>query len=337
MKRRDAIVGLVVAAMLSRAHAQQPGKVYRIVLVEGHLPATEISESSSDPAVARAYGALFGELRRRGYVEGQNLVVERYSGEGRSERYAELAREVIRRNPDLINVPSPDLLLEFKAATSTIPIVAITYDPVGLGVVSNMARPGGNITGVSVDSGPEIWGKRLEFLKEAVPRLSRLGFIVTRNVAGERGGTALKDASEKLGISLVGSPLLGPPEESVYRHAFADMVKEGADAVFVGDEPEHFQNLKLIVSQAEQWRLPAVYAFREAVVIGGLMAYAFELLDLISHNAAIIDQIFKGSKPGDIPFYQARKFDLIINMKTAKTLGITMSAPLLARADEVIE
>jgi putative ABC transport system substrate-binding protein len=296
-----------------------------------------MSAIAADPAVARAWGALFGELRRLGYVEGQNLVFERYNGDGRPEHFRELAADVVRRRPDLIYTFVTELLLAFKAETTTIPIVGLAGNPVGLGIISSLSRPGGNITGSSVDAGIEVWGKRLDLLREAIPRLSRLGFLVTTTRWMYREAELLKDVSEKAGITLVGSPLDSPVDEAAYRRAFATMAQESLDAVFVGDEPEHFVNLRLIVELAEKGRLPSLYAWREAVEIGGFIAYAFELLELVRHNADVIDQILKGAKPGDIPFYQARKFELVINLKTAKALGITVPASLLARADEVIE
>jgi putative tryptophan/tyrosine transport system substrate-binding protein len=337
MKRRDLIVGALIAVTVRRAQAQQTGKVYRIAIVTPATPVAEIGENNRNPYIARAYRAFFDELRRLGYVEGQNLVVERYSGEGRPEHYPELAREVVGRNPDVIWAISPQVLIALKAATATIPIVGLGSDPVALGIVSSLARPGGNITGVSVDAGFEVWGKRLELLKEAVPTLSRLGLLVTRTASGSRGAAVVKEASEKLGISLVGSPLDSPIDEAAYRRAFAAMAQEGADALFVGSEAENDANLRIIVDLADKSRLPAVYSLRGAAEIGGLMAYAYDLLDVARHNAEQIDQIFRGANPGDIPIYRAIKFELVINLRTAKALGLTIPPALLVRADEVIE
>ena len=338
MTRRYFIaVLLVVAGSIGRAASQQPGKVYRIAVADPFLPVAEMSGTSRDPAVARVDGALFDELRRLGYVEGKNLVVERYSGEGRPELFRALATEVAGRNPDVVHTFSPDLLLAFKTATATIPIVGLMGDPVALGIVSSLARPGGNITGSAVDAGIDVWGKRLELLREAVPRLSRLGFLSTPSRWGSAGRAALKEACGKLSISLIGSPLDSPIEEASYRRAFAAMAQEGADAVYVGDEPEHFVNMRLIAELAEKDRLPAIYSWRQAVEAGGFMAYAFEFLDLVRHNADIIDRILKGARPGEIPIYQAREYKLAINLKTAKALGLTVPASLLTRADEVIE
>jgi putative ABC transport system substrate-binding protein len=231
MTRRYFIaVLLVVAGATGRAASQQPGKVYRIAVVEQF----KISDISSDPAVARGPGALFDELRRLGYVEGKNLVVERYSGEGRPEHFRALAGEVAGRNPDVVLALGPDLVLAFKTATATIPIVGLMGDPVALGIVSSLSRPGGNITGSAVDAGIEVWGKRLELLREAVPRLSRLGFLLTPSRLGNAGRALLKEACDKRSVSLVGSLLDSPIDEASYRRAFAAMEQEGADAVYVG-------------------------------------------------------------------------------------------------------
>jgi putative ABC transport system substrate-binding protein len=173
-------------------------------------------------------------------------------------------------------------------------------------------------------------------LRDAVPRLSRLGFLLAPTRVGKRGTALLKEAAEKRRIALVGAPLASIDEDA-YRRAFGTMAEEGADAVYVGDEAEHFGYQRSIIELAKQHRLPTIYPWREPVEIGGLMAYAFEFSELIRHDADAISQILEGAKPGDIPFYQARKFDLIINLKAAKTLGIDIPGSLRARADEVIE
>jgi putative ABC transport system substrate-binding protein len=337
MRRRDAIAGMLFVATLGHAHAQQPGKLYRIAIVDAFLPVTEITAGGSHPGIGQAWTTFFDELRQLGYVEGQNLVIERYSGEGRPEHFRELAAEVVRHNPDAIYAVTGDLVLAFQQATATIPVVGFTEDPIALGIVSSLSRPGGNVTGVSVYAGSEIWGKRLALLKEAVPSLSRLGFVSTPTFAGKHGWALLTEASKKLGISLVGSLLESPIGEDAYLRAFADFAHEGADAVFVGEQRENFDFLRLIVELAAKNHLPTLYAWPEAVEIGGLMAYAFGLSDLVRHNAHVFDQILRGAKPAEIPFYQPRQFEFVINLKTAKMLGLTIPPSLLARADEVIE
>ena len=177
MKRREFLITLVLSATMLCAHAQQPGKLYRIAVVHPSAPVAEMTDTGSP-----RFSALFKELRRLGYVEGQNIVVERYSGAGRTEHYSELANEVVRHKPDLILTISSRMARNFKAATTTIPIVGLMADPVTFGIVESLAHPGGNITGISSDAGMEISGKRLDLLREAAPGTSRVGFLASRSV-----------------------------------------------------------------------------------------------------------------------------------------------------------
>jgi putative ABC transport system substrate-binding protein len=324
----------LIAIAVRRARAQPSAKVYRIAFVNTSVPVAKAS--TYEKPYSPAGKAFYGELHRLGYVEGQNLVVERYSGEGRIE-YSELARDVIRSNPDLIFADSTRLVLAFKAVTTTIPIVCTTGDPVVTGLVQSLARPGGNITGVATDPIVEIWGKRLELLMQGVPRVSRVGFLAPRPVWESPQGAALRKACARVGLSLIGPSLDAPFQEVEYRRAFEAMAHEGADALVVSNDPETFANRRLIVKLAEEGRLPGVYSFREFVELGGFMAYAFDLSEIYGHVADQIDQILRGTKPREIPFYQPTKFALVINLKTAQTLGIEMPPSLLAQADEVIE
>jgi putative tryptophan/tyrosine transport system substrate-binding protein len=175
VRRRDLIAGILVAAAMGRAQAQQTGKVHRVAIVDLSTPVAEMNEAG-----ALSYPAFFTELRRLGYVEGQNLVIERYSLGGKAFHNPELTREVVRSNPDVIYALANPLVLDFKAATTSIPIVGTTSDPVALGIVASLARPGGNITGTSLDAGIDIWTKRLELLREAAPKASRMEFLGSR-------------------------------------------------------------------------------------------------------------------------------------------------------------
>ena len=186
--------------------AQQPGKVYRIAIVHPTDPVVAMRETSGNPY----YRALLEELRGLGYIEGQNLVVERYSGEGRTERHAELARHVVNSKPDAIYVFSVALIRSFKAATTTIPIIAFSADPVAHGFATSLARPGGNITGVSIDAGLEILDKRVEVLREAVPTASKVAFLARRDTWESDYGRAMQDVTQRLGLSLLGVPLSPP-------------------------------------------------------------------------------------------------------------------------------
>jgi putative ABC transport system substrate-binding protein len=298
-------------------------------------PAGPISDLTETAARYPAFRAFLSELRRVGFVEGRNLTVERYSADGHPERYAQIVADVVRGNPDAVLIYTVSLVQEFKAQTKTIPIVYYGVDPVILGLASSIAHPGGNFTGVYVAG--DTWGKRLALLKETIPTVSRVGFLVARTSIAEYGGAMLKDAAEKQGISLVGSPLESPFDAAAYRRAFANIAEKGAQAVYVADQAESFVNRALIVELAEQYRLPAIYPDIEAPTIGGLMAYATNLVDAFRTAADMVADILNGTKPGEIPFQHAPKFDLIINLKTARALGIEISPNLLARADEVIE
>ncbi len=332
MRRRDFIAALGIAATWPlAARAQQPAKMKRIAYVNSAGNVSRIS-ASGDPI----YRAFFEELNRLGYVEGQNLGVERYSGEGQTERYAELARDVVNTHPDLILAVGGRLSLDFKMATKTIPIVTMIIDPIAMGLVASIARPGGNITGVTIAGGLEIIGKRMGLLVEAVPKLSTVGYLASRPFWEDPRGAAVREAAKQAGISL--SPvMLSAFDEAEYQRVFRSMEQDRAAAFMVSDEPEHRTNLATIVELAAKTRIPAIYSYRDFVEAGGLMAYSIDLVDTFRRVANLIDKILKGANPGDIPFYQPTKFELSINLKTAKALGLEMPAMLLGRADEVIE
>jgi len=331
--RREFIAGLLIPTMMRLAQAQQPAKVRRIAIVHPSRPTAMLSEAGGIPN----FGAFFKQLRLLGYVEGQNLSVGRHSGEGRTERYAALARDVVRSRPELIFVISARMVQHFKAATTTIPIVAYTTDPVALGLAPSLARPGGNITGVVPDVGVEFWDKQLQFLREAVPTTSRVAYLTPRALWDNTTGATIRKAAQQIGIELLGALLESPIQEAEYRRAFTAIAQERADALIVNDTPENYAYQRLIAEMAKNARLPAVYPNRSFVEVGGLMAYGADSLDLFRRAADQIDRVLKGTKPGEIPFYQATKFELIINLKTAKLLGIEVPPSLLVRSDEVIE
>ena len=306
--------------------------MHRLAIVHPSNPVAELTETGN-----RGYVAFFKELRQLGYVEGQNIAVERFSGEGRTEHYAELASKVVGRNPDLILTHTSRLVLNFKAATTTIPIVGLMADPVRFGIVESLARPGGNITGVSTDAGQEIWGKRLDLLREVVPGTSKVGYLASRwNWESPIAITALQEAAKRMGISLIGPPLEGT-EEQEYRRVFEALTRSQPGALIVSDSAENLTYRRIITELAATSGLPALYPYREQATAGGLMAYAPDLLDLYRRAANNVRDILNGAKPSDIPVYLASKFELVINLKTAKALGLPISPSLLVRADEVIE
>ena len=338
MRRRELILlfGVVSTASLAgllAARAQQPRKEHRVAIVTPSDPVAELTLGGGNPH----YEAFLQELRRLGYVEGLNLVIERYSGEGRTEHYAELVKEVVSRNPDLIFAATSLLVRQFKDATARIPIVGFTADPVAYGIVTDLARPGGNVTGISADAGVGLWSKRLEFLRAAVPKASRLAFLTYRLSWEGAQGNVLREAARAAGIELLGPPLDDPVQPSEYKRVLALMAQQNAHGLIVGDTSINFTYRKLIVDLAEVNRLPAIYPYREYLRLGGLMGYAIDSQDLLQHAANQVDRILRGEKPGEIPYYQPSTFELIVNLKTAKALGIDLPSSFLARADEVIE
>jgi putative ABC transport system substrate-binding protein len=293
-------------------------------------PTSNLTETGNLPA-------LVPELRRLGYVEGQNLIVERRSAGEHPERLPELVREVVALKPDIIYTTSGRVLQHIKAATSTVPAVGSTSDPVGYGLAASLARPGGNITGISVDTGVEIFGKRLELLRELVPSAKTVAFLTPRDGWDNIFGKAAREAAGRLGLSLVGPPLNSPIGEAEYRRVFAAMIEQQPDALLVSDYGENMTHRRLIADLARVHRLPAVYPFRAFAEDGGLLAYAPDFLDLQRHAARIIDTILRGGNAGDIPFYQPTRFQLFINLKSARDIGLDVPPALLTMADEVID
>jgi ABC-type uncharacterized transport system substrate-binding protein len=338
MRRRDFILGFGGAALCSNAArgqpnsaiAQHPTTKKRIAQV---VTAMKVEDMQADPNIR----PFFDELKRLGYVEGENLVVERYSGEGRTERYESLAHEVVDTKPDLIVTNGAALSLKFKAATNTIPIVTMTGDPIRFGIVSSLARPGGNITGVSVDAGPEIWAKRLEIFAEAVPKLVNVVYISTQGNWNSIWGRATQEAAQKLGISLVSAPLGSAVTEAEFRRVFDSIQRDHVDGIYIASEFEFYRYRLLLVQLVQQIRLPAMYGDSSQVEAGGLMSYAVDLKAALRTMAMQAADVLKGANPSDMPYVQGVRFELVINLKTAKALGLELPATLLARADRVIE
>ncbi len=334
MQRRGFITLLGGAAVTwpLAARAQQAAKMPRIALV---ISAGKVSTigASDNPA----FSAFFEELSRLGYVEGQNLGVERYSGEGRTERYRELARDVVNTHPDLILTVGGLLSLDFKMATTTIPIVTMVIDPIAMGLTASIARPGANITGATISGGLELIGKRMGLLVEAMPKLSTVGFLASRPFWEDARGAAAREAAKSAGIALSPAVLGTTFNEAEYQRIFMSLEQYPADALMVSEEPEHVTYRALIVELAAKGRTPTIYPLREFVEIGGLMAYSIDVADIFRRLANLIDKILRGANPGEIPFYQPTKFELVINLKTANALGLEIPPMMLGRADKVIE
>jgi putative ABC transport system substrate-binding protein len=330
MRRRDFTMGLLLAAGARAVRAQEPAKQHRIAIVISTGPVARVYDPTS-----HAFQAFWQELHRLGDAEGQNLIVDLYSGEGRPAGFADLARRVVKENPEVIVAIAGSITAAISAATETIPIVASgTYT--GSAVMPSLARPGGNVTGVRVEE-PEIWGKRLQILKDAVPSVSKVAYLDIRtnweSAYGRQTRQELRKASEILEISLTNMLV----EESTASEYQREIVSHPPDAIIARSTSEHFAYRKLIVDLAEKSRLPAIYAFRDYVEAGGLMAYETDLAELFRRMANDVHQILNGAKPGDIPIYQPTKFEFLINLKAAKTLNLTIPPALLAAADEVIE
>ena len=331
MRRRDfiSLLGGATVAWPLAAAARQGANKKRLAIFSPSEPSADLHEHGS-----KFSRALFAELRRLGQIEGQNLKVEGYGREQNTSGAEAVATEIVRSNPDVIFVVGPNAPF-FKKLTSRIPIVAITGDPVKQGIAESLAHPGGNFTGVSVDTGPSIYGKRIALLREIVPTMSKLGCLVLR--LQWEGPTAIRAEAETAGLPLAVSLLEIGTNEAGYRAAVESISRDGANAVMVDSSPELRQNSTLIAKLLGDAKLPAIFHNVEAVEAGGLMAYSFDLIELYKRLANPIDAILRGANPGDIPIYQVTKFELSINLKTAKQLELSVPPALVATADMVIE
>ncbi|MEO8410840.1 MAG: ABC transporter substrate-binding protein, partial [Propionivibrio sp.] len=328
MNRRaflGAIAGIVVLAQRV-AGAQSAGKVYRIGYIQTATP-------DEQAALTKAFDDALREL---GYVEGQNIVVERRFAWGKQERLPGLAAELVALNVEVIVTGGKPVIAAVKGATSTIPIVmGASRDPVGAGFIASLARPGGNITGLTNDTGLEIVGKYLEFLRAAVPHASRVALLLNSLAPGATNyRKAVENAANNMGMKLWVAEVRGRSE---FEGAFAAMAREHVDAVIVQADPLFFTARKQVVDLATKYRLPAVFHAREFVEIGGLMSYGGSLDYQFRRAAVYVDKILKGTKPDDLAVEQSMKIDLVINSKTAKALNLAIPQSLLLRADEVIQ
>ena len=329
MRRRHFIAGLGSAAVAARARAAP--RPAGIALVHSGIPAAQLAAASKTLWIR----VLFESFRRLGYIEGKNLVVERYSAEGHPERFTDLARAVVAQKPDAIVANGP-LVRALKAATGAIPIVAIMADPVRFGLVASFARAGGNVTGVSVDAGIEVYGKDLQILKEAVPSAANIAYLGSPALLSGVTGRVLRDGGRRLGVSIILMPLK-EATPARFREVFAEMARQRVDGLMVSPEGEYLAQHRLIVDLAKDGRLPGIYPYRDFVEVGGLMAYAPDLAELANRMAGQVRDILGGADPGQIPIYQATTFTLVVNLKAARAIGLALPPAILARADEVIQ
>jgi len=333
MKRRAFItlLGGAAAWPLAARAQQTSGRTAKMPRV-GMLMAGPAAHSAAilDP--------FYRGLHELGYVEGQNLAIERRDGDWKPDRLPALAAELVGLKVDIIVAWSTPTARAAKQATNSIPIIAaVMADPVGDELVANLARPGGNVTGTTF-LGPELVPKRLQLLRDVVPGLARVAALWHPHAYGERTMASvvrdIEDAARTLGMQLQLVPADGPDDIA---GAFSTMVKERADAFIVMPSPMLFGEHKRIVQLAANNRLPGMYQAREFVDAGGLMSYGANLDDLFRRTATYVDKILKGAKPADLPVERPTKFELVINLKAARTVGLTINRDILLVADEVIE
>ena len=330
MNSRRAFLASLAGGLLAAPRAttaQQAGKVARIGLLQIQTRERLVP-----------YLKAFEEgLRELGYVEGRNFVREYRFADQQRERLPDLAAELVRLKVDVIVTGTDPGTMAARQATTTIPIVmALGVDPVGAGLIARLRRPGGNVTGLLFVVGPEIEGKRLDHLKEVVPRMSRVACFWNPDIPGYVAfWKATEEAARRLGVTLLSVEVREPRE---IEGAFARITRERAQALVVIADALALSAVRPeIPALAAKHRLPSSYTSREAVDAGGLMSYGTSMPDLFRRAAGYVDKILKGAKPGDLPVEQPTKFELVLNLKTAKALGLTIPQSLLIRADEVIE
>lgn len=329
---RSAVLGLslvlAVGPMIQSdtARAQPPAKVYRIGYIVFASPEEQTHMTK----------AFEDGMRELGYAEGRNVVYERRFAYGKPERLPELAAELVTLGVDVIVTGANPVIAVVKQATTTIPVVmSISRDAVAAGFVASLARPGGNITGLASDPTPEVLGKDLEIFKEVVPRAQRVALLWNPLPPGaDTYRKVAERVARRLGVAL---QVVEVRARSELEGAFSAMVRERADGVWVLPDPLTFTARTQVVALAAKHRLPAVYWQREYADGGGLISYGSNVADQFRRAASYVDRILKGAKPGDLPVEQAAKFELVVNLKTAKSLGLTIPQSLLLRADDVIQ
>jgi len=320
------LLATLISGWVNLVEGQQAGKVYRIgYLAFGSPP------SGPSPSLE----AFRQRLRELGYVESENLGLELRYADGKIDRLSGLAAELVRLKMDIIVTSGTSAAWAAKEATKMIPIViAGASDPVAFGLVASLARPGGNVTGFSELAGREIEGKRLELLKETIPTASRVAVVM--DSTSRRNPTPLEEAAKALGFTLLLSDEeVETPDE--FQSAFATMIREGTDALYAPETPVNVLHRSLIIKLAAKNRIPAMYGSREFVEAGGLMSYGSSFADMFRSVATYVDKILKGAKPADLPVQQPTRFELVINLKTAKQIGLMIPPQLLMRADKIIK
>jgi putative ABC transport system substrate-binding protein len=335
--RRRLIITLIGGGLVSALwplRARSADKVYRIAFV---VPIGQFVNAKEGDAWKGLVTAFLQGLRELGYIDGKNIKFEFYSAEGKFGQIDEIAARVLETSPDAILAAgggANEIAHAFQRLTRTVPIVmANSSDPTVQGLVASLARPGGNITGFTGNTGPEFEAKRLELLREVAPNITRVAYLGLNLDWESPAAIGVRNAAERLGITL----LHAEHTPSNYDDAFAFIVREQMHGLFVARNPWNFSNRRAITALASDRRIAAVYPTREFADVGGLICYGPSLFDLYRRAAGQVDKILKGAKPAELPVEQPTKFDLVINLKTAKALEVTIPPTLLALADEVIE
>jgi putative tryptophan/tyrosine transport system substrate-binding protein len=321
------------AALLASSYATraQPIRSYKLAIVALDRPVRMMTKENS-----KNFRSFFGELTKSGFAEGKNLEVGRFDGGGVSTNYAKTADEAVKWKPDVI-VPYADRLTKLlKDATTNIPIVAMTSDPVAYGLAASLSHPGGNVTGVMVNSSPAIFEKRIEYLREIALNTRGIFQLTSRTLWDSPLGSSVRTAVEQSGLQLIGPPAESPHREPQYREAFTAAAAQSKTAL-VTTAVENFNNAPLIIKLMKEFGFIAFYPFREYIVQGGLIGHDVDLVDLNAHLGQQVSQVLSGIDVGSIPFYQPLRLKLLINLAAATASGISMPANLLARADEIIE
>ena len=328
MKRRQfiSLLGGAAAAWPLAARAQQPTG----------QPLVGLLSPLSAAAWVHILAAFRRGMRDLGYVEGANVAFAIRYADGQVARLPALANELVALKPAVIAVGSPAAVLETHKATRTIPIVGVTSDdPTAVGLAASLARPGGNVTGFWAEGDEALIGKQLDLLKHAVPGISRVGIMINPDDAADaRSLKALPAAARALGLAV---RVLDVRTAAEFEAAFGAAVREGLQGLHVSQSPLFYANRTQVTAIAARAGLPAVYGFREFAAAGGLISYAASPPDIWRRNAGLVDKILKGASPGDLPIERPTQFDLVVNLKTAKSMGLTIPEPILLLADEVIE
>ena len=331
MKRR-AFIAFMAGAVAARplaGRAQQPAG-HRIAIFHPAIPASLITETGG----GSAWRAFFVELRRLGYIEGDNLIVERYSAEGHHERYADMAQEIVARSPDLIVTGTNPVVAVFKAATGTIPLVAFMLDPLQAGLVTSLARPGGNLTGIT-SINADISAKRFGVLRQMVPQATHyFGLVNSTSPLAGPVTRQFKAGAASIGVQI---DILRASTDDEIDAAFAGLPRDGGSVLVSSPDAFLYSRRKRIAALAASHAVPAIFDVRDYVDAGALVSYGADYLNVMRLAGDYTARVLKGDKPAELPVVQPEKFELVINLRAAKALGVVVPPTLLAIADDVVE